>query len=101
MGLYSVLCIYVMVTCLVFCGSPNSGSGGISDTSTFSWDPFLPTGKLYPALLSRVYALSCCVLHYSVDITGRPDVSEDKQEKWVWGRGEVGTEDGRSGEREN
>lgn len=41
------------------------------------------------------------VLHCSVDITGRPDVSEDKQEKWVWGRGEVGTEDGRSGEREN
>lgn len=29
---------------LEFCGAPNSGNGGVSDSFSSSWNPFPPTG---------------------------------------------------------
>lgn len=54
-----------MVACLVFCWTQNSESGNVSDSFTWSWDPFPVTGWPWPALIwgfVPYLILSCCVM---------------------------------------
>lgn len=52
MDLYKVLCICLMVVYIdVLVGLLTVGMGIVSDTFAWSWDPFLPTGSPFPALL--------------------------------------------------
>lgn len=48
-GLQQLLCVYVMVIRLLFCGTPCSGNVFVSNSFDCSWDSFSPIVLLCPA----------------------------------------------------
>lgn len=42
-----------MLGLLCICGTPNNGSGAVSGSFAYSWDPFPPTGLPCPILISE------------------------------------------------
>lgn len=54
MGLLGPLHTCCGCLALDFCGTRDSGSRGVSDSFACHWDPFSPTGLLFPALIGGI-----------------------------------------------
>lgn len=67
-------------------------SRGVADSFACAWGPFSPTGLPCPALTWFVPSpiIFCYTCHVQLISLGDLFFSEEKQEEWIRGRGEVG-----------
>lgn len=99
----SVCVLWLIAWCLG--ETPNSESGGVSDSIAYSWDHFPPSGLLHPGLEVRVCACSYHILLCPVPLmslegllfSGGGECSGGGM--WIWGNQEVGRRDWRCGGR--
>lgn len=86
MGLHRSFVLYVMIISLVFCGTPKSWSGNISDSVACSWDSSSCWVALSSLDMKVADALFC---HLCLSCPRDLFLSEKEAEwEWIWGKGD-------------